>query len=90
VEYHGFKCVLGVCLRVDKGFRITKFKYDKCPERGMVERKKYKCLKCKFSFLLGDNRAIRCPNCGSESDMIEEVIQDSNSAQRIVDNSEGW
>ena len=56
----------------------------------MIERKKYKCLKCKYSFRLGDNRNIKCPNCGSTSDMVEEVIQDNNSAQRIVDNSEGW
>ena len=56
----------------------------------MVEIKKYKCLKCKFPFKLSEDRALRCPNCGVESDMIEEVTTENSKAQSILENSDKW
>ncbi len=55
----------------------------------MIEKKKYICLKCRFQFRLGDNRNLICPNCGSDSSMIEEVIE-NNNAQDIVNKSDQW
>ena len=55
----------------------------------MEERKKYRCLKCKFIFYMASNRNLRCPNCGSESELIEEV-KSGDEAQKIVENSESW
>ncbi len=54
----------------------------------MAEKTKFKCLNCKFSFWLANQRSKRCQNCGS--DKIEEVTSDSNSAQRLLDESDQW
>ncbi len=53
-----------------------------------MEKTKYRCLKCKFSFRLAQHVTKRCPNCGS--DLIEQIIEDSSEAQRLVDNSKDW
>jgi len=56
----------------------------------MIEKKRYRCLKCKFPFTISSARALKCPNCGSGPDLLEEITRDSNSAQKMVDNSDSW
>jgi len=55
----------------------------------MEEKKKYRCLKCKFRFFLASSRNLMCPNCGSGPELIEEV-KSGDEAQKIVENSESW
>ncbi len=55
----------------------------------MEEKKKYLCSKCKFTFFLVSSRNLRCPNCGSGPELIEEV-KSGNEAQRLIRDSETW
>jgi len=55
----------------------------------MIEKKKYKCLKCQFQFRLATDRNLLCPNCSSDSSMIEE-IKEGDDAQVLINNSETW
>ena len=55
----------------------------------MEEKKKYRCLKCKFRFFLASSRNLMCPSCGAGPELIEEV-KSGDEAQKIVENSESW